>query len=293
MIYYVQRGDTLYSIAQRFQTTVSAILQANVICNPNLIFIGQLLLIPTPNLTLPKAGGTPYYVVQPGDTLWCLAQQFNSRVQVLSSINQINNPNLIFPGTELLIGPEVPNARELRRTWESTAAQYCDILNPLQIHGVYYIGTYQWQALGRHAIKDLLDLLKNPCTEVRYFAALSLGRIGLNHTVTQALKDLEADPAVASIAQHAIRRIELVQSGQNRVHVTTAASTLFPTPDLTSSPMALPEGSEVIVWKWFIPDPTGASGPKGDIQVYDLVQVVQTGQTGFLPRVEYNETQLV
>lgn len=293
MIYYVQRGDTLYSIAQRFNTTISAILQANVICNPNLIFVGQLLLIPEADISLPKAGGTPYYIVQPGDSLWCLAQQFNSSVHVLATINQIKNSNLVFPGTEILIGPEVPNAKELRRTWETTAAQYCDILNPLQTHGIYYIGTYQWQALGQKAIPDLLDLLKNPCTVVRYFAALSLGRIGINHTVTEALKNQLSDPTVQGVARHAIRRIELVQNAQSRVHVITAATSLLATPNLDSPATVLPEGSEVIVWKWFVPDSTGASGPKGDIQIYDLVQVVQTGQTGFLPRIEYNETQLI
>lgn len=48
MIRYVVRpGDTLTSIAQRYGTTVAAIVEANNITNPNLIFVGQVLLIPT------------------------------------------------------------------------------------------------------------------------------------------------------------------------------------------------------------------------------------------------------
>ena len=44
--YTVQRGDTLFSIAVRFGTTVFALQQANNIANPNFIYPGQVLTIP-------------------------------------------------------------------------------------------------------------------------------------------------------------------------------------------------------------------------------------------------------
>lgn len=50
--YRVASGDTLGSIARRFGTTISAIAQRNRIVNPNLIFVGQVLIIPA-------RGGTP------------------------------------------------------------------------------------------------------------------------------------------------------------------------------------------------------------------------------------------
>jgi len=46
MQYVVQPGDTLFSIAQRFGTTVQAIAQANNITNINVILVGQVLIIP-------------------------------------------------------------------------------------------------------------------------------------------------------------------------------------------------------------------------------------------------------
>jgi len=51
MEYVVQRGDTLYSIAQRFNTTVDLLLAANPeINNPDLISVGQTITIPPPKL---------------------------------------------------------------------------------------------------------------------------------------------------------------------------------------------------------------------------------------------------
>jgi len=62
--YTVQRGDTLGRIAQRFGTTISAIVQANNLGNANLIFTGQVLQIPGGSgapapATPPPSGGTP------------------------------------------------------------------------------------------------------------------------------------------------------------------------------------------------------------------------------------------
>ena len=47
MQYVVQPGDTLFTIAQKFGTTIDAIVRANNITNPDVIFVGQVLTIPT------------------------------------------------------------------------------------------------------------------------------------------------------------------------------------------------------------------------------------------------------
>lgn len=53
MTHIVQPGDTLWSIAARYGVTVDAILRANNLINPNFIYLGQTLVIPTP-------GGYPF-----------------------------------------------------------------------------------------------------------------------------------------------------------------------------------------------------------------------------------------
>jgi LysM repeat protein len=111
--YVIQPGDTLGSIAARFNTTVAAIAAANNIVNPNWIFAGDTLIIPgdgppptdpQPPPTDPQppaAGGT--YTVQPGDTLSTIAVRFNTTVAAIAQLNGIANPNYIYAGQVLTI----------------------------------------------------------------------------------------------------------------------------------------------------------------------------------------------
>lgn len=46
VVYFVRRGDSLHKIAQRFNTSVQALMLANRLRNPNLIYTGQRLTIP-------------------------------------------------------------------------------------------------------------------------------------------------------------------------------------------------------------------------------------------------------
>ncbi|HRQ36510.1 MAG TPA: LysM domain-containing protein [Chloroflexota bacterium] len=114
--YTVQYGDTLFSIARRYGTTVQAIVAANNIPNPNLIYVGQVLEIPTdgsppPQPTAPPPGpqptpppgGTITYVVQRGDTLSSIARRFGTTVNAIVAANNIANPNLIYAGQVLII----------------------------------------------------------------------------------------------------------------------------------------------------------------------------------------------
>jgi len=89
-VYYVKRGDTLKIIAGKFNISVESILQLNSIPNPNLIYVGQALVLP---------GGISTYIVQPGDTLKIIANRYGTTVEKLLGLNpNITNPNLIYVG---------------------------------------------------------------------------------------------------------------------------------------------------------------------------------------------------
>ncbi len=107
--YVVQPGDNLFRISLRFNTTIQAIVQANGIANPNLIFAGQTLIIPAggtvpPPTAPPATPGTPVvHVVQRNEYLAQIARRYNTTVTAIVVANNILNPNLIYPGQQLLI----------------------------------------------------------------------------------------------------------------------------------------------------------------------------------------------
>jgi LysM repeat protein len=93
--YTVSRGDTISAIAHRYGISPQALLAANPdIRNPDIIFVGDTLSIPTASREV---------TVQPGDTLSAIAQRNGATVQALAQANNIDNPNRIYPGDRLRI----------------------------------------------------------------------------------------------------------------------------------------------------------------------------------------------
>lgn len=100
-VYVVQRGDTLGAIASRFKTTVAKLASTNHIANPNLIYPGQKIYLGTTPATLaPPATAQQFYTVKKGDTL---SKVFPGNWQVIAKLNNLKNPNLIYPGQRIRI----------------------------------------------------------------------------------------------------------------------------------------------------------------------------------------------
>ena len=107
-VHIVRPGETLASIAATYQTSVAALAAANNIVNVNRIYSGQYLIIPV--ATVPQQPAT--YTVVHGDSLRTIALRFNTTVDALVQLNNIYNPNRIYPGQVLYIpatgGPVTP-----------------------------------------------------------------------------------------------------------------------------------------------------------------------------------------
>ena len=88
--YKVIAGDTLYSIANKLDTTVSELKKINNLSN-NLLSVGQLLKIPT---KVVDVGDTELYQVKSGDTLYSIANKYNISVNELKTLNNLTNNNL-------------------------------------------------------------------------------------------------------------------------------------------------------------------------------------------------------
>lgn len=104
--YTIQIGDTLSEIANRYGTTVQELAQINNIANPNLIYPGQIIRIltnSTVNASETRGTGSITYTVQRGNTLSQIASAYGVTVSHIVEMNNIQNPNLIYPGEKLRI----------------------------------------------------------------------------------------------------------------------------------------------------------------------------------------------
>jgi LysM repeat protein len=123
--YTIRPGDTLFSIAQRYGTTVDAILYANGLSN-DFIQAGHVLTIPGGEGVVPQYEETPYqqpyqqspdqrsydpgpagnyHVVGSGETLYRIALQYATSVDAIAGANGIPYPYIIQSGQQLVIPP--------------------------------------------------------------------------------------------------------------------------------------------------------------------------------------------
>ncbi len=113
-VYTVGAGDTLFSIALRFEVSPNEIVAANTLADPNNVFVGQELLIPgyqpggtastsTESGSSASPDAPAIHIVQAGEVLSVIAEKYGVSIDELVAVNRIANPNLVSPGTELII----------------------------------------------------------------------------------------------------------------------------------------------------------------------------------------------
>jgi murein DD-endopeptidase MepM/ murein hydrolase activator NlpD len=117
-VHIVQAGETLDSIARLFSVDVTALGTANGITDPNAVYVGLALVIPSAPAPVPAvdAGGAPppsegipiggesvFHVILTGETMFQIATQYGVTVNAIAEANGITDPSLIYPGQQILI----------------------------------------------------------------------------------------------------------------------------------------------------------------------------------------------
>jgi LysM repeat protein len=120
--YEVQEGDNCTSIAEKFEVDIEVLLALNNLTSSCFITPGQTILIPAPGQQLPTATPLPtdiapgtliQYTVRPGDSLYAIAERFNSTVERIieetneyrreNDLDEMEDANDIFVGDILII----------------------------------------------------------------------------------------------------------------------------------------------------------------------------------------------
>jgi stage II sporulation protein D len=103
LVYLVQRGDSLWTIAQRFGTTVEALKRINSL-HTDEVEVDQMLMIRDTKEPLQTT-----YTAQAGDSLWSIANQYNTTVDELMRVNNLSN-NQIEVGQRIIVQTPPPES---------------------------------------------------------------------------------------------------------------------------------------------------------------------------------------
>lgn len=121
VIHVVQRGETLWQIANRYQVMFGNIIEVNGLTNPSQLAVGQALVVPTLDV---------FHTVKSGEALWSVAQRYGTTVEAIIRANQLTNPALIYPGTVLRI-PAISHTIAQGETLWMIAQHYGTTINAI------------------------------------------------------------------------------------------------------------------------------------------------------------------
>lgn len=100
--YTVQRGDSLWDIARRFDVSVQRLASLNNISDGEVLHIGETLRLPRAATSVAYNDARPdYYTVRSGDSLWEIARRFGIALEDLMRWNDISGSTILHPGQSL------------------------------------------------------------------------------------------------------------------------------------------------------------------------------------------------
>lgn len=101
--YKIRKGDTLYTLAKRYKTTVERLLEVNPEIDPLNLQIDSQICIPQSIEKYPTCMTTNYYVVKEKDTIYSISKYFGVTVKQILYSNMGIEPENIYDGMILCI----------------------------------------------------------------------------------------------------------------------------------------------------------------------------------------------
>lgn len=137
LIHVVQRGESLYRIAQRYGVTVDDLTAANDIADPRRIYPGQELRIPNAGAADAGTGeALVTHVVQPGDTLLSLSYRYATTADRVAELNNLVNGTRLYVGQALTIAQGSAGASPVQRGRVHTVIDSDTLLSLARHYGV-------------------------------------------------------------------------------------------------------------------------------------------------------------
>lgn len=132
----VVAGDTVYGIAQKYGTSVDAVLAANGLTRSSVIYPGQSLAVSAvaappaapagvtaPTTVAAPSSGVQTHLVAAGDTLYGIAQKYSTSTASLYAWNGLDAQSIIYPGQSIVVSaPPPPPGGQLSATLDTEQA---------------------------------------------------------------------------------------------------------------------------------------------------------------------------
>lgn len=111
-IHVLSQGETLYSLAQRYEVNLEDIIKENSIDDPSLLSVGMKLVIPNQVRTnqIKSNEAVQYHQVVKDDTYYSIAKRYNMDLKEFLQLNKRNSSQVLSIGERLRVSGAVQSA---------------------------------------------------------------------------------------------------------------------------------------------------------------------------------------
>ncbi|WP_043933801.1 LysM peptidoglycan-binding domain-containing protein [Bacillus sp. EB01] len=233
IIHVVERGEALWQIARRYQTSIQRITETNGLEDPSRLAVGQALIIPITDVL---------HTVRRGEALWSISQRYGVSINAIIQANAITDPNVLYPGMVLRIPPIRHTVRAGETLWQiaqrygTTVPQIIrsnNLANPnvIQIGMVLVIPrqktVIETNAFTYHSNEKAVQLVSEVAQDMTYIAPFAYV-IQPDGSLVLYMQDdtdaIQAGLSEGALPMMSITNFTATEAGENIAHEVLASS---------------------------------------------------------------------